>query len=288
MKTIAILTGFLFSITMLQAQSYKPKKKKKDFFGGARDYRNLRNFGLQMQIGPTYTFTKSQSDFHLLDDGQNRTSVMQDPSGSLGVYAEIGMAHFNLKKPKYRFIPMIHYYDYGVGFKMLGGKEETTINTLDNTGAVITSTKGNGSFNNGYVTFRAGAHYLKYFKNGSKFLDHSLGFNGDYLVMEGTKSYNNNMVDNQRFSPALRVQMHFDLGFGIRLKRGSYLIPGVQVPIVGIQAAGQESLYWFSNKYYPALFKLKWIFLFEKKGNGCTDNGTEEDKKKNKEYLQNK
>lgn len=288
MKKIVWLAVFCIVTSALQAQAYKVKKKKKDFFGGAQDYRTLRNFGFQGQIGPTYTFTETKNKFETVDDGIGRTRFQLDPGGMLGVHAELGLAHFNLKKPKYWFIPMIHYYDYGVGFKLYSGQEATTVEALDNTGSPITSSTGKGTFQLGYVSLRASAHYLMYFKKGSRFLDNGFGFHGDYLVLDGKRSYPNDVPMTQEFSPKLRVQMHYDLGFGIRLKRGSYLIPGVQVPIVGLSPYGHESIRWFSSKYYPALFKIKWIYLFEKKGNGCTDNGTDDDRKKNKEYMQNK
>ncbi|TNE54912.1 MAG: hypothetical protein EP338_05550 [Bacteroidetes bacterium] len=284
--SLLFLIGF-FSASCL-GQVYKPKKRKKDYFGGAQDYRSLRNFGFQGQIGPTYTFTRFANPNQTLEDGIGRTKYQLNPDGNIGAHIDLGMAHFILKKPKYKFIPRINYIDYGIGFKFFRGQENLEIQTLDNSGNVLkTSSAEEKKFQLGYASARVSAHNLIYFKGGHLFLDNALGFHGDYQVMNGDQSASEIGLE-QKYSPKLRIQMHYDLGFGIRLKRGSYLIPGVQIPIAGLTPFAQESIHWFSSKYFPALFKIKWIYLFEKKGNGCTNNGTDEDRKRNEEYMQNK
>ena len=89
---------------------------------------------------------------------------------------------------------------------------------------------------------------------------------------------------DQQYSGPLHVQLHYGLGFGFRLKRGAYLIPGVRAPLVGyqqiqpIQSAsmgganrfGTPMIHWFSSKYWPILIHVKYMFLLEKKRkNSC-------------------
>jgi hypothetical protein len=104
-------------------------------------------------------------------------------------------------------------------------------------------------------------------------------------------TYEGAMFGPQTFSPAFRAQLHYDLGFGIRLKKGRYLIPGAQLPVLGIQEwnSGSAKLQWFSSKYYPVMFHLKYIHLFPaKKSKHACFEGSAEDRKRNEEFLQNR
>ncbi|MGY8927870.1 MAG: hypothetical protein ACKVJC_11340, partial [Flavobacteriales bacterium] len=58
---------------------------------------------------------------------------------------------------------------------------------------------------------------------------------------------------------------------GIRLKRGAYLIPGVRVPVLGMNdwQKGNPSFKWFSRSYWPILFHVKYMFMLEKKAKNC-------------------
>jgi hypothetical protein len=288
MKFIALLF-FSFSLTLCYNQgAYKPKKSKKDFFGGGRDLRSLANYGFQVNFGATYTSPNKATTYtnNTYDIGTFDYTVT--PTGLLGAYIDIGMAHFNVKKPILRIGKLYHYFDYGLNFKLFRGKQQTDVSYFDEAGREVGQTNGDGVFNNGYVGGRFTIHHLKYFNNGKKFLDIGLGTNVEYLVHIGSSSYQNNITLNDYFSNDLRAQLHTSLGLGFRLKRGSYLIPTVQVPILGFHEWSHESIRWFSSKYYPLMFGIKIIRLFEKKGNGCSDNGTEQDRKKNEEYLQGK
>jgi hypothetical protein len=282
------LLFFLGILMNCFSQGYKPKKSKKDFFGGAKDYRSLANYGLQVQLGPTYTFASKPQHLPYTDSIGNQYDIEIKSKGKFGVHFDIGMAHFNVKKPWLRIGKLYHYFDYGLNFKLFGGSEMTKYPIYDNVGREIGTTEGKGKFYNGYAGLRATIHYLKYFQNGSKFLDNGLGVNAEYMVLIGNKTYSNFTGYKSAYSDPLRIQLHYKIGFGFRLKRGSYLIPTIQIPILGFSQFGQESIHWFSSKYYPIMLSVKYIRLFQKKGNGCTDNGTEQDKKKNEEYMQGK
>lgn len=276
--------------TMAVSQgAYKAKKKKKDFFGGAKDYRTLANYGLQIQGGPTFTIAPASQTISATNSIGENYDIKIDPSTNIAGFVDIGLAHFNVRKGSWLTIgKLYHYFDYGLNFKVFSGTEQTEYQTFDDAGRGTGTANDKGTFYNGYAGARFTMHYLKYFQGGSKFLDNGLGVNGEYLVMEGAKSYPTFTGINQYYSAALRVNLHYNLGVGFRLKRGSYLIPNVQVPIFGFSETGHESIRWFSSKYYPVMVGIKLIRLFEKKGNGCTDNGTEEDRKKNQEYMQGK
>jgi hypothetical protein len=95
-------------------------------------------------------------------------------------------------------------------------------------------------------------------------------------------------VSAQSFHSPLVAQMHYSLGFGIKLNRRSMLVPGVQIPILGIHdwRKGCAALKYYNSNYLPILFQVKFTYLFEKKPKGCNTPGTDQDRKLNDEYLQ--
>jgi hypothetical protein len=274
----SILAFHFVSFSQRDLAPRKGSKRSKIF--GARDFRDLRNYGLQVSAGATYQFTKTLNETVRLEENGRPMDYTIDPSGKLGVFFDVGTAHFPITAPRLTFIKkrFISYYDWG--------KEKSDMNYYDATGTnVISEGHGEGSFYNGFASGRFTIHKNIYF--GEKyFMDNGLGVNLDYRVLTGYQDYlGTKSPAPQSFSKPLVSQLHFDLGFGIRKKRGSYIIPGIQIPIVGI--VGGRKTQWYSSEYWPILFKVKYVMLFEKKKSKTSCNeGSEEDRKRNKEYMQ--
>lgn len=294
---ILTLLSIAISVTSVDAQElFKPKKRKKDYFGKRENPETgkVRPWGLELQIGPTYTFTRKKNETYQSDPSEvNRYQFTRDPEGKPGIYAEIGLVYFNVKDPKIKgYGRIVDYYDLGFGFKIFNGREYTAVDHLDAVGNITYRDLGEGNFSNGYAYARFGVHKLQYInKTKNIFLDHSLGINADYLVMGGNKGYKPPVfAASQYFSDPFRLQLHYGLGFGIRIKKGRYLVPGVQLPILGIQDwnKGKTAIRWYSSNYYPVMFQIKYIYLFPaKKGKGCYE-GDPAGRKMNEEYMQNK
>ena len=270
---------------------YRQKKRKNDFFGGAEDYRDLRNYGLQISFGPNYTFTRLTNETFESNSAEagQRYKYTFDPSGRLGGFIDVGMVHYRMKKPKFLKKNIIHYVDWGIGFDYIGGKETTTIDYLDPSGNYVSSAEGTGKFYNGYVYGRFTAHRL--LKLSEKVhLDYALGLNGNYAVMGQNKNYENiSLPETQVFQRPFQFQVHAQLGINIRLRRGDYLVPGFWAPVLGAYEwnKGKPTIQWYSSNYWPVHFQLKWMHNFSKKSNGC-NTGTDAERKKNQEYMQNR
>ncbi len=285
MKSFLLIVLTLLSISSVFAQ----KKSRKDFFGGPKDYRNLSNNGLTYSLGVTYTFADTSSLF--LD---TRTIYKFQPKGKIGLFAEIGTVSFNLKKPKFKWGNLVKYTDWGLGINLYGGSENTTVyNSVANT----TNQVSFGSFYLGNITARLTFHHTLYIPKTSILIDNGLGINLDYRVFKNSSFDKTNQelevlkINTQAFSGNLFAQLHYNLGIGLKLKRGSYIIPTMQLPIFGIYEwhKGSARTNWFSSEYLPVIFKLKFIYLFEKRSQGgCENFGSEEDRKRNEEYMQNK
>lgn len=275
-------------------RDFTPSSKRQAF--GTRDFRNLSNTGLQFQLGGTYLMSKLNNEVREVrtETGELRGRYLHDPKGMLGAYAEIGLIHFPKKRSKLSLwlkTVLVSYYDWGLGFKYFRGAEQIRYESMNpSSGTVVSTLTPNYFFEYGNIYGRFSLHKNIHFKNKRKnaqsnfFLDNSLGVNIDYRVLQKTSPYAwSPMTDEQRYSKPLQVQLHYGLGFGFRLKRGAYLIPGVRVPLLGYQSTvalfndsakgstvfGNPSTHWFSSKYWPLLFHVKYMFLFEKKVKGC-------------------
>lgn len=281
--------------TLTNAQrDLTPSTRKQAF--GKRDLRALSNYGLQFQFGATYLMSR-------LNNPTIETTIIpgfdiqhkHDPRGRMGAYAEIGMFHFPKKRSKLSLAlktVLVSYYDWGIGFKYFVGDEYVLAEGPAGHTEVPAATPYRFEF--GHVYGRFSLHKNIHFKTkrsrdkSNFFLDNSLGINVDYRVTTSSNAYVHdfqpilNAVE-QRYSEPLHAQLHYGLGFGFRLKRGAYLIPGVRAPLLSFQTTqpvisnnisgkgtfGNPSFYWFSNRYWPILIHVKYMFAFEKKQKGC-------------------
>ncbi|MCT4561747.1 MAG: hypothetical protein N4A41_10255 [Crocinitomicaceae bacterium] len=294
MLKISLLPVFVFSVITVFGQSHRdltPGKKRQAF--GKRDFQNFRNYGIQLSFGATYTYAKKVTAFtENSPESTTRYEYRYSPEGGLGGFLELGMAHFpekgflQLGKRKVR---IISYWDWGLGVKALTGQENFDINYFDAAGNQTSSASATASFRHVLPYARISAHHNFYFKNGN-FIDLGAGFNFDYRVIGDSYNYDTTYrIDPQVYSKAFFAQMHAGLGYGFKVRRGFYIIPSFQMPILGFYEwnKGNPNLLWFSSTYRPLEFRMKFIWLFKQKSNGC-NTGTEEDQKRNKEYLQNR
>lgn len=281
MKKIQLIIALLISFGSLAQRDLTPTKKSQAF--GTRDFRNLSNTGLQFQFGATYLMTRPNSKNEILTyaNGLTDGTYSIDPSGRLGGFAEIGLTHFPKKRSKLSLAlktVLVSYYDWGLGFKYFRGVETITVNRIDPFGAVIGSQETSGEYSSGWLYGRFSLHknvHIKALKN--VFLDNSIGVNIDYNLLPSDQSgglYTGTLASvgaRTHFHTPLVAQLHYGLGIGFRMKRGSYLIPGVRLPVLGVNEwhKGNPSFKWFSRSYWPILFHVKYMFLFEKKAKGC-------------------
>lgn len=290
MRWTYVLVIVFFAFGAQAQRDLTPSSKKQAF--GKRDFRSLGNYGLQFQLGATYLMSKLKNEsFDVVSStGEMRGSYLHDPKGRLGGFAEIGMFHFPKKRSKLSLAlktVLVSYYDWGLGFKYFRGSE-----ALEETPLSGTTVEEINNFEFGHIYARFSLHKNIHFKKNKGrdksnfFLDNSLGINVDYRVLTKTDAYNGGTLftsGNDRYSAPLHAQLHYGLGFGFRMKRGAYLIPGVRSPLLGFQMTnpvpsnsvsgkstfGNPSFQWFSSKYWPILIHVKYMFAFEKKQKGC-------------------
>lgn len=291
MRILFLTLASLLVFSVFSQKDLTPGRRKGSYFGKA-DYKDYRFYGLQFSFGPTFMKTRSQNyTLDLMTNGRPAVYTV-DPSGRIGFFAEVGLAHFTQRRSKLAKAwkkVFISYLDYGLGFKMFSGAERMDL-TIQNPGGTESSSSESSTFKNGYVYGRFSIH--KNFYIGKKyFIDNGLGANLDYRLLETNTSYGLSQYGliNNYNHPSLVAQLNYDLGFGIKLSRRSFLIPGVHLPIMSFYEwrGGCAALKWFDSNYLPIMAKVKLIYLFEKKAKGCNTPNSDEDRKRNEEYLQN-
>jgi hypothetical protein len=306
MKYLLLTLLFLGISNSFHAQMYKQKKKRSQYFGGAKDYRELTKKGLQITFGPNYTLTKpSNTTFEGTDVSGRPVESIIDPVGRFGAFVDVGMAHYRLKSSKILgaiakrneegFVAkriksnLFHRVDWGLGFNYIGGREITTNHFYSPQGELVNTEEVEGEFYNGYLTGRFTAD--RFTKLNEKWhLETGVGINFNYALLEGNKSqYSSVLFEPMKFQRNFMTQLHFHLAFDYKIRRGDYLSFGAYVPFAGIYEMNKlkPTIQWYSSNYWPIMLQVKWIHHFTKKQKGC-NTGTSDDKKKNEEYLQNK
>lgn len=272
-----MIKRFLFFALLVSFVSIGQGGFKKGTKGN--DYIIVTNDGIQFALGATYLMPSKPITGIISDNNGVRGDYSINPKSDFGFFAELGMAHF----PKWKGTPIkflkksriMDYVDWGLGYRQYAGSESTTINIKNALGEIVSTQTGTGEFRNGYLYGRFSAHTLIYFgkkkidKARKYFVDQSLGFNFDYNLFPGEKSYQNNFSQYQKpleFQKPLMVQMHYSLGVGIRLNRAWMMIPGAQIPFLGLHQWNgfNAKMNWFSSQYWPVQAQIKFIKLFER------------------------
>jgi len=306
MLVFAVLLS-LSSAALAQKSRDFTGKSRGDFFGGAQDYRDITRHGLQISFGPNYTLTRSRTREYSGTDATGRPlKAIVDPSGSLGAFINIGMAHYRLKESRFwgglaKKYPdgifgnwikgnLFHRFDWGLGIDYIGGREQTTIELYNPLNQLVGEEEYKNSFYNGYLTARFTADRFEQLSDNWH-LETGIGVNFLYNLLsapkEGYTPYEG--LSTLKFQKDFMAQFHGHLGFNYRVRKGDYLTFGFYLPMIGVYEMNKlkPTVQWFSSNYYPAHLQIKWIHHFTKKPKGCNTPGSEDDRKRNEEFLQN-
>lgn len=222
---------------------------------------HYRPIGWHINPGVTYMFGNSAND---PSDGTYELT----PSGLPGYYLEAGMEHLFKNYGK-----VVHYFDWGLGVKHFGGQEKLKL------GAATSR----GQFNFGNVFARAAIHNV-WQLTLINFIDQSLGFNVDYRIYGGNDDPDYSTPGGSNNQGKLVAQLHYTLGWGIKVRDGFFIVPTLQTPILtAVQWNGFNPGHtWFQSRYQPTIFTIKFAWLFSKKG--CNTPDDPNGKKSSEQY----
>lgn len=295
MKLIATLSLIFFTGALFAQRDLTPSRKRDAF--GTRDFNNYKPFGLSLNIGPTYTLTRTDRPLIQppVTESGTRYQYERDPRGRLGFFLDVGMAHFPMKARNRlqngKTFRLLSYWDWGIGIQQYSGAERMRVDRLSSTGEVLESLPSTARWSNTYAYGRIAAHNNIYIGK-LIFIDNALGLNFDYQLSEITRNHNYDFTPApQSFQNSPSLHLHYGLGIGFKLRRNLFLIPSGELPVFGIMEyrKGTPAISWFSSSYWPMKLRVKLIYLFKDKAKaGDCFNGSPEDAKRNKEYRQNR
>lgn len=300
MKKITLFFIFISLLGVINAQNtYQVKKKRSEYFGSkkitqekeSRKTDKVRPWGLYIQAGPTLNKANDSQNFTFNRTDNSILETIITPDSKWGIGAEFGLLRFNVKEPKLAFGRIVDYFDFGVSFRAFNGAESTIVDSISPLGVKTPNyLQGVGELKNIYGTFRFGVHKLQYLtKTKNYFINHGLGLTAN-LALSNNRNYKGfYTAETQNFQNNFNMQLHYDVGLGFRLARGKYLIPGIELPLLGMSNGefGNPKINWFSSEYYPMFIKVKYIQLFKAKlqKTGCFI-GSEEDRKRDQKMRQ--
>lgn len=286
MRIIIVLLIFQsLSLTFYAQRVFKKGEvNEKSLRKEAKLDKMVMNYGIQFNFGPTYMMTGKTKSYNITDNSGARGVYTLNPSGRLGFNAEFGYTYFPLWKgipiPALNKSRILDYFEGGIGFKQLAGKENTNIDFKNALGQITYSEDGVGKFRNNFVYLRTSFHSIvfvgkaKIDKSRKYYIDNALGFNIDYNIIQGKKTYEDPglfYTPAQNFHNPFVAQLNYSLGFGIRLDRAWMFIPTIHLPIIGFYEWNgfNAKMNWFSSQYWPVQLSIKFMKLKEKNRSEC-------------------
>ena len=229
--------------------------------------------GWHFAPGATYMFTPFIALNKSYDVGD---SVAFESSvrglGKPAFYAEIG---------RYRMLEhgrLFKYFDYGISYKGLRGSEQSEgqlVRTTDDAPMSGTSS-AEGSF---------GQHYAEAFFNLnnvwriSKYnlIQQSVGLNAGYAFLSNMSGATVGAEVPQnpgRFS----AQLHYKLGFGIKMRGNWMIIPTLETPIFNFMPfePPRSSYGFFATRYRPVILSIRVLLMRPANTMDCTPVRTRE------------
>ncbi|GAB4377187.1 MAG: hypothetical protein Kow0075_05280 [Salibacteraceae bacterium] len=276
MRGVFLLGVFgLFSVSALLAQ---PMNKKPVSF--QRHYNDVLPHKPQFKLsgwlfapGATYMLTPFIAINKKYDEQQS--SIYQARIrgiGKPGLYLELG---------RYKVLPyarIFSYIDYGINYTSLRGSEKSEgqyVSQPDET-PITPVEVASGTYGFHYVQIFFNANHL--WRTGKfQFIQHSLGLNGGYAFLQNQAGNTPGPVPNET-PGAWLLQLHYKLGYGIKLRGNWLVIPSVETPILGLLPFDfpRSSMAFFGSRYRPLIFSLRFMIYRPANTMECTPVRTRE------------
>lgn len=234
-------------------------------------------------IGPglTYTLAPKNAEHEVFRSGDTLSVGNYRYAGQIGPYIEAGIAWFT------RDPVVVDYFDLGMAYKAWRGRMEVDgLTTI--AGQPVMDVIGEGEYSEQMLSFHFNANKFIQVRD-YQFFQLSLGVNADLDVFGdgGGTSLEGDFVGAQPFvgSEALgpytrrdndpytefRTALHFKLGYGFKVTGNLLIIPAIETPIFNVvpEDQGFGQLQWFSSRYRPLIFSVRFLFLRARDGFDC-------------------
>lgn len=277
----ALLLAITFGLLAqgLSAQKIFNKKRPEIFPLNGR----YKLSGFHFAPGATYTLTRfSNSEEQVFSRGDSTFNATFSPSGGVGIYVEGGWFQI------FKYSSIIRYADVSLGYKQIKGAESYTgVLTRVGENPFQQVFEGDGSFDESFITLSLNLNNVLQLGDRT-FLQNTIGANVDYRI-SSTRSYSAEFGLNQQEIPGtVRAQVHYKIGFGWKVSHRVIMIPSLETPILNVYEwdDGRSEIKYFSSRYRPIIFSLRFMLLRQPKGADCVPVKKEKKSKKSKVYRQ--
>ncbi len=274
---LLLILTLLISSSALHAQKRKVNKNKPVSFN--RHYNEILPTDPQYKLsgwllapGATYMMTRFISRNETLSESATeRYDGKFTPLGKPGIYLEVG------RYKMFKYPRLFRYFDYGIAYKSLRGREKAEGSIVSLPGeAEVQSLSAEGSFGYHYLTAHFNLNHVwrigKY-----NFLQNTLGFNADYGFI---RNYDQTSIPQAELNDPgqFLANVHYKLGYGIKMRGNWLLIPSIETPILNVLPfePPRSSLGFFTSRYRPVIFSLRFLFMRPSDGLDCTPVRTRE------------
>jgi hypothetical protein len=254
---LLLLFGFLMQPIFAQKRNQKPVSFNKHYNEIFPHAPQFELNGWHFAPGATYMLARTLPKIEMLaTDSFTTTEGKYSPIGKPAFYAEVG----RYKVMKYS--GLIKYIDYGISYKGLLGRHKSTISqSFVETDSVMSETE---------VVSKFGYHFLEAYVNANhvwrirkyNFVQNSLGLNAGYAIIAKTENATIPLTTSN-IPARYQFQLHYKLGFGIKMRGNWMIIPSVETPIITALPwdDGRSSMNFFTSRYRPLIFSLRFLFL---------------------------
>jgi len=211
--------------------------------------------GWQFAPGLTYSPSFLLKQKQIISSlGDSTLMAENNGSGRFGLYAEFG---------RYRMIQnlyVIRMIDYGVSYKSLGGREkyDNYFNTSD---AEIPISNGKSKFRDHIASAYFNASHIKQISKYNMIMN-SIGVNFDYHFIQ-LRDHQQPLPVQTEYTGSFNLQLHYKIGYGIKLRGDWIMIPSLETPIFNIWTFtnGVPGIKAFSSTYQPFILSLKFLMI---------------------------
>jgi hypothetical protein len=209
------------------------------------------------EVGGIYNFpTTGKQKKVIIDKPDTTYTATFSPEGGFSYSARLGRYHFT---PNLRFFK---YIDYSLGYRKVVGSESYKASLSAFGQNEIAQWEGSGTFEESFLMFNFNMNNVLQVTDHT-FLQNTLGVNGEYRLQSGKVGYDANAhrLDPEQ-PPTFFGQLHYRLGYGVRVTKQFFLIPSLQTSVLNLYPFdGASSLAILNSRYQSLSFSIKFLFL---------------------------
>lgn len=211
----------------------------------------------ELETGGVYNIpTTGAQKKVLVNDRDTTYSVRFDPSGGVSYSARLGRYHFT---PDLRFFK---YIDYSLGYRRTVGEEDYRASLTRFNGNDASEWQGKGTFEESFLMLNFHMNNVLQLSDHT-FLQNTIGVNGEYRLSNGTAGYEGeSYLFEPEQAPEFFGQLHYRLGYGVRLTKTFFLIPSLQTAVLNLYPLdGHSSLSVLNSRFQSLSLSIKLLFL---------------------------